>query len=107
MIVFGVRKTVTDFVGTVLFAFGWTERETRLALEQCDSFPVESDLFIFLMFGEEFAHDASNRPHLDGGVVFGLHEYDFRCAVPSTDHVRCHEHVIDLRFVEISEGWLF
>ena len=42
------------------------------------------------MLENQLAQDAPNRPHLDGRVVFGLHEDEFGGPVPAADHMDRH-----------------
>ncbi len=64
------------------------------------------NLLIFLMLGDQLAHNTPHRPHLYSCVVFRLHQYDLRSTVPATHNVRGH-HRAWLRIFQLAVRGLF
>lgn len=104
LVILGLREAVFDLVGDFLVALGRGEREAGLALEERLPGPGDVDLLVLLVFGDELAEDAAQRPHLDALVVLGLHEDDLGGAVPAADHVGGHQ--LPLAGLHLGEGGL-
>ena len=87
LVIFRMRKSIFNLISTVLITLGRRKRKTSLPLKQSPSGSGDLYLLVKFMLRYQFTHNATDRPHLNRGIIVSLHQDNLRSTVPSTHHM--------------------